>query len=166
MKNEEIKEILDRLDFNEWEVDLYEVPISWCELYNIRDYITNLQQLYENGLKVNQNSHKYITELEMNNAILKEDLDKSNDIIEKDRQFYKCRMDEYVELKKENERLNNKIKEQNLLLIEFQDMEQKVDIYKSRCEKTIELYKKCKEEDYCILSIKMYEILIGSDENE
>lgn len=38
--------------------------------------------------------------------------------------------------------------------------------YKSRCEKAIELYKKCKEEDYCILSIKMYEILNGSDENE
>lgn len=36
---------------------------------------------------------------------------------------------------KEIERLNNKIKEQNLLLIEFQDMEQKLDIYKSRFEK-------------------------------
>jgi len=41
--NDNIKEILDRLDFNEWEVDLYKVPITWCELYNIRDYITNLQ---------------------------------------------------------------------------------------------------------------------------
>lgn len=36
---------------------------------------------------------------------LQQDLDKANDIIQKDRQFYKCRMDEYVELKKENERL-------------------------------------------------------------
>ena len=41
---EEIKEILDRLDFNEWEVDLYKVPITWSELYDIRDYITNLQK--------------------------------------------------------------------------------------------------------------------------
>lgn len=44
MTTEEIKEILDKLDFNEWEVDLYKVPITWCELYDIRDYITNLQQ--------------------------------------------------------------------------------------------------------------------------
>lgn len=43
--------------------------------------------------------------------------------------------DENKKKDKEIERLNNKIKEQNLLLIEFQDMEQKVDIYKSRCEK-------------------------------
>ena len=38
-------------------------------------------------------------------------------------------------------------------------------IYKSRCEKAIELYKNCKEEDYCILSLNMYEALNGSDEN-
>ena len=44
---DEIKEILNRLDFNEWEVDLYKVPITWSELYNIRDYITNLEQEYE-----------------------------------------------------------------------------------------------------------------------
>ena len=42
--NDEIKEILDRLDYDEWEVDLYKVPITWCELYTIRDYLTNLQQ--------------------------------------------------------------------------------------------------------------------------
>lgn len=122
---------------------------------------------------------------------LQQDLEKANDIIKKDRQFYKCRMDEYVDLKKENERLNNKIKEQNLLLIEFQDMEQKLDIYKSRCKKTIEYinfvinhYKEQLEtpiEDTYfdsdvnrkgyILSIIAYlqtilDTLIGSDENE
>ena len=42
--SDEIKEILDRLDFEEWAVDLYKVPITWSELYDIRDYITNLQQ--------------------------------------------------------------------------------------------------------------------------
>lgn len=36
--------------------------------------------------------------------------------------------------------------------------------YKSRCKKAIELYKNCKEEDYCILSLNMYEVLNGSDE--
>ena len=49
--NDEIKEILDRLDFEEWEVDLYKVPITWCELYDIRDYITNLQQEIERQSK-------------------------------------------------------------------------------------------------------------------
>jgi hypothetical protein len=54
---EEIKEILDRLDFNEWEVDLYKVPITWSELYDIRDYITNLQKENEQ-LQTELNSHK------------------------------------------------------------------------------------------------------------
>lgn len=45
----------------------------------------------------------------MNNAILKEDLDKANDIIEKDRQFYKCRMDEYVDYKSRLEKASNKL---------------------------------------------------------
>lgn len=54
---EEIKEILDRLDFNEWEVDLYKVPITWSELYDIRDYITNLQKENEQ-LRTELNSHK------------------------------------------------------------------------------------------------------------
>lgn len=47
-------------------------------------------------------------------------------------------LDYITNLQQENDKLNNKIKEQNLLLIEFQDMEQKLDIYKSRCEKAIE----------------------------
>lgn len=55
--SEEIKEILDRLDFNEWEVDLYKVPITWTELYDVRDYITNLQ-------KENKRLNNIINELE------------------------------------------------------------------------------------------------------
>lgn len=42
--NNELKEILNRLDFNEWEVDLYKVPITWCEMYDIRDYIEKLEK--------------------------------------------------------------------------------------------------------------------------
>lgn len=100
-------------------------------------------------------------------------------------------LDYITNLQQENERLNNKIKEQNLLLIEFQDMEQKVDIYKSRCEKANEYinfvinhYKEQLEtpiEDTYfnsdvnrkgyILSIIAYlqtilDTLIGSDKNE
>ena len=44
MMNNELKEILNRLDFNEWEVDLYKVPITWCEMYDIRDYIEKLEK--------------------------------------------------------------------------------------------------------------------------
>lgn len=74
---EEIKEILDYID------DRIMPNEKWDK---IKDYITNLQQLYENALKVNQNSHKYITELEMNNAILKEKINtlKSNFEVEID----------------------------------------------------------------------------------
>ena len=52
--NDELKEILNRLDYNEWEVDLYKIPITWCEMYDIRDYIETLQKqlkAYENMRK-------------------------------------------------------------------------------------------------------------------
>lgn len=70
---------------------------------------------------------------------------------------------------KEIERLNNKIKEQNLLLIEFQDMEQKVDIYKSRCKKAIEYIKmyKCDYSPYELTDSairNVLNILNGSDD--
>lgn len=42
--NNEIKTILNRLDFNEWDIDLYKVPITWCEMYDIRDYIEKLEK--------------------------------------------------------------------------------------------------------------------------
>lgn len=73
---------------------------------------------------------------------LQQDLDKSNDIIEKDRQFYKCRMDEYAELKKENERLKEIIKDNTILVKDKNGNYQECNInpldYKSRCEKAIE----------------------------
>lgn len=64
-------------------------------------------------------------------------------------------------LQQENKRLNNKIKEQNLLLIEFQDMEQKVNIYKSRCEKAIHLIKHNDIYDYRVFEEKLKNILNG-----
>jgi predicted nuclease with TOPRIM domain len=88
---EEIKEILDRLDFNEWEVDLYKVPITWSELYDIRDYITNLQK---------------------ENEELKAELHEANDssewwhnrfnAIQKENEYYKSRNEKAVEYIKEN----------------------------------------------------------------
>ena len=60
--NNEIKEILDRLDYNEWEVDLYKVPITWCEMYDIRDYITNLQTTVNNCKQENERKDRLIEE--------------------------------------------------------------------------------------------------------
>jgi len=51
--SEKIKEMLDRLDYDEWEIDLYKVPINWLELYEIRNYIINLEQLEKEHRKIN-----------------------------------------------------------------------------------------------------------------
>lgn len=123
------------------------------EIKEKNERITELQQLYENGLKVNQNSHKYITELEMNNAILKEDLEKANDIIEKDRQFYKCRMDEYVDLKKENEKLKqtlhnitiNDVEEENTTVLDLINENERLKRERQRLLYNLE--KVCEERD-------------------
>ena len=44
MKKEEIHDLLNRLDLQEWCTELYKVPLTWCELYDIRDYIICLEQ--------------------------------------------------------------------------------------------------------------------------
>ena len=44
----------------------------------------------------------------------------------------------YDGIQQENERLKTKTKEQSLLLIDYQDMEQKLENYKSRIEKAVE----------------------------
>lgn len=82
-------------------------------------------------------------------------------------QMKKDLLDYITKLQQENERLNNKIKEQNLLLIEFQDMEQKLDIYKLRCEKAIEFNQIVLNSDYVYsqdeIAFKNLNILNGSD---
>lgn len=113
--NEEIKEMLHCIEMNCKHNKCFggiKLDEKDCKL--LLDYITNLQQ----------------------------DLDKTIDTIEKDRQFYKCRMDEYAELKKENERL--KEEKQRLLY---------------------NLEKVCDGEDYYIL-YNSDEVLNGVDENE
>ena len=44
MNKGEIYDLLNRLDLQEWCTELYKVPLTWCELYDIRDYIINLEQ--------------------------------------------------------------------------------------------------------------------------
>ena len=110
MKNEEIKEILDKLQEISNYAVIYNIKINSDEAKILLDYITNLQQ----------------------------DLDKSNNIIEKDRQFYKCRMDEYAELKKENEDLKTIIKQYVDIVLHDRKV---IDDYKSRTNKAIEYIK-------------------------
>lgn len=91
--NDEIKEILNRLDFNEWEVDLYKVPITWCELFTIRDYITNLQ--HENERLKKKNDSLGETNLRINGdlKVAKQDrIEYSNEL-----EDYKSRIEKAVE---------------------------------------------------------------------
>lgn len=140
---EEIEEILNYID------DRIIPNEKWDK---IKDYITNLQQLYENALKVNQNENKYRTALESKYVLLQQENEflKLNNLEMNIEHFrvVKENKRKIDNLRKENERLNNKIKEQNLLLIEFQDMEQKLDIYKSRCKKAIYYIWKEIEQEY------------------
>ena len=58
-------------------------------------------------------------------------------------------IDYITKLQQEDERLKTKTKEQNLLLIDYQDMEQKLEDYKSRIEKAVEyINKKWEEHTY------------------
>ena len=52
MNKEEIYDLLNRLDLQEWCTELYKVPLTWCELYDIRDYIINLEQQVKKQKKV------------------------------------------------------------------------------------------------------------------
>ena len=52
MNKEEIYDLLNRLDLQEWCTELYKVPLTWCELYDIRDYIINLEQALDDIEKI------------------------------------------------------------------------------------------------------------------
>ena len=105
---DEIKEILDRLDFNEWEVDLYKVPITWCEMYDIRDYITNLQEENE---KLKQSILNAIDKMNSEMVMINDrgyyytDISALEDILQiNDKNFidYKSRNEKAIEYIKQN----------------------------------------------------------------
>jgi hypothetical protein len=118
---DEIKEILDYLkDEDEYYKKAEEVIVGYGDLIiekedvdKVLDYITNLQQ--ENKNQAKRNSRQRLANQKQYELILK--------------------------LQQENERLKIKTKEQSLLLIDYQDMEQRYEDYKSRCEKAIEYLK-------------------------
>lgn len=74
--------------------------------------------------------YDYITNLQQENHELKSELE-----CYENGAYYSSKVDE---LEQENERLKEKTKEQSLLLIDYQDMEQRYNDYKSRCEKAVE----------------------------
>ena len=57
-------------------------------------------------------------------------------------------LDEESELYNEVIRLKTKTKEQSLLLIDYQDMEQKLEKYKSRIEKAVEYIDQRKDNEF------------------
>lgn len=99
-------EIKEILDYLKIENGTIGSELSYEETHLLLDYITNLQQ----------ENHELKSKLECyeNGA------------------YYSSKVDE---LEQENERLKEKTKEQSLLLIDYQDMEQRYNDYKSRCEK-------------------------------
>lgn len=134
---EEIKEILDIEKYRNKDGYVENINLLPDEIHKLLDYITNLQQAIEiknQRIKEEQQEKerymKFYNGLNKWNKELQQDLDKAIDTIEKDRQFYKCRMDEYVELKKENEELNKmcELYSKSLYNAELTD-------YKSRLEK-------------------------------
>lgn len=152
---EEIKEILYRLkriDHKEYSCGFdYAERGSFdedCRCFEERkimaDYITNLQQ----------------------------DLDKANDIIEKDRQFNQGRLLDVAKLKEENERLKEELKNRPIVDFTF-DVYKELEDYKSRCEKAsvilnnIYLLDNVTITNNAVIEIdKAINILNGSDENE
>lgn len=137
----DIKELLEC--FSSDDIHLIQCEHKWCDAYgyeksqmkkDLLDYITNLQEDIGNYVKITLHDRKEIDRLQ-------QDLDKANDIIEKDRQFYKCRMDEYVELKKEKKRLTSLCvgheKELRTKDIIIKQIRMEANNYKSRCEKAI-----------------------------
>jgi hypothetical protein len=168
MNEEIIKRLKDSLD--------YEFQLSFKDRKQLLDYITNLQQkieeyqkdyerLYIEDCKLRENHNIDDISLLDENYKLQQDLDKANDIIEKDRQFYKCRMDEYVELKKENERF--KADEKFFTDCGFTNIEQlsiAYNDYKSRCEKANEWIHKHQQTIENMRKEKFYILNLGVDD--
>lgn len=109
---DDIKELIEELK------DTYGIAMPKQEYFGdikgIEDYITNLEEELEEYKDTETYSKRFLY--------------KAN----------KDRLNANLDLVEENERLKEKTKEQSLLLIDYQDMEQKLENYKSRIEKAVE----------------------------
>ena len=116
--NNEIKEILDKLNNSKWEKDTEEITYKILfsnEVYKLLDYITNLQQ---------ENEYLKLSNPEMN-------IEHFRVINENKRKIDNLRK-QNKELQQENERLKHQLKVQEDLTIKNR---MRKHIYKSRCEK-------------------------------
>ena len=161
---EEIKEILDNQKLinveNDYEKIIFEYLANNCsefddehikQLVNLKveqykqslEHITNLQQLYENALKVNQNENKYRTELEDKYVVLQQEnefLKLNNPEMNMEHfRIVKENKRKIDNLRKENKRLKEKINTlKSNFEVEIDDCENYKKWYrdyKSRCEK-------------------------------
>lgn len=143
---EEIKEILDylkRSDKNKFGFEQGKL-IDYEETQLLLDYITNLQQLYENALKVNQNANKYRTELESKYVLLQLENEK---LKEQNNDLRKIYRNTYKRLfENGNDVLAHYFQAQiddcpTFYVKPIIDYAKEYKIYKSRCEKAVEYIK-------------------------
>ena len=135
-----------------------EIKLHTIAVYNNKEY--ELQDLLNGMLNKLNIIEEYIKELDDETddtclyqitketkeklmSILRGDKLMNNEIKEFNEELYVEMLEngelyDYItNLQKENERLKTKTKEQSLLLIDYQDMEQKLEHYKSRIEKVV-----------------------------
>lgn len=137
-KEEYIYNLLDKLDLDEWCTDLYKVPLTWCELYDIRDYINLLQQ--ENKQLKEQldyiRSGEYYNQLRFERDML-QDLVEKGEIPKEDKEFIDC-THRNTELLEENKQLKERVeylersnnrREDTIISLrqELNDIEERVD---------------------------------------
>ena len=73
MNKEYIYDLLNRLDLQEWCTELYKVPLTWCELYDIRDYIINLEQQVKKQKEVIDEAIEYMKDFIFEPLLTNED---------------------------------------------------------------------------------------------
>ena len=140
---EEIKEIIDYLIDEECTRRIKCITIE--ESKQLLDYITNLQQLYENALKVNQNTEKYRTELETKCVILQQENESLKQIlhnitingVEEENTTVLDLINENQKLKEcycNRTDCSGRLKDSK----KYDSVYQEKEDYKSRCEKAIE----------------------------
>lgn len=152
--NEEIKEILRFLSHSDW----------YKEADQLENYITNLQQLYENALKVNQNENKYRTELESKYVLLQQTLhnitingvEEENtavlDLINENKKLKEC----YCNRTDCTGRIKDSKK--------YDSVYQEKEDYKSRCEKANEWIHKHQQTMENMRKEKFYTLNLGVDD--
>ena len=174
--SKEIKEILQVLDKHgilSGEQDIFLLDYITNLQQQIKEYQQDYERLYIEDCKLRENHNIDDISLLDENYKLQQDLEKANEIIEKDRQFYKCRIDENIKLREENERLKeenkhifSKVNDDELLISNAMNYAEAQD-YKSRNEKAIEYITNRFDEDKGIWIIDCYDlldILNGSDD--